>query len=249
MNPRVSVIVPAYRCERTVEESIRSALAQTIREIEVIAVDDGSDDGTPAILARLQAEDSRVRVITLPANGGVAAARNRAVEAARAELLAFLDSDDVWETDKLERQLDVMDRTGAALVYTAAACIDGDGKPTGKRFRVPETVTAGKLLSGNDIVTSTVLIRRGVYERHPMEHSRLHEDVISWYRILNDGAKAVGIDEPLARYRVTKGSKTGSKLRSAAMMWNTYRCLGVGPLRRTVCFAGYLLHGVRRYWL
>jgi teichuronic acid biosynthesis glycosyltransferase TuaG len=198
MNPRVSVIVPAYRCERTVEESIRSALAQTIREIEVIAVDDGSDDGTPAILARLQAEDSRVRVITLPANGGVAAARNRAVEAARAELLAFLDSDDVWETDKLERQLDVMDRTGAALVYTAAACIDGDGKPTGKRFRVPETVTAGKLLSGNDIVTSTVLIRRGVYERHPMEHSRLHEDVISWYRILNDGAKAVGIDEAYA---------------------------------------------------
>lgn len=249
MTPRVSVIVPAYRCERTVEESIRSALAQTMRELEVIAVDDGSDDGTPKILDRLQSEDARVRVITLSENGGVANARNCAVQAAQAELLAFLDSDDLWEPEKLHRQLAVMEKTGAALVFTAAACIDERGEPSGKVFHAPETVTANRLLSGNDIVTSTVLLRRVDYERHPMERSDLHEDVISWYRILKDGAKAAGIDEPLARYRVTKASKTGSKVRSAAMMWKTYRCLDVGFFRRTVCFAGYLLHGVRRYWL
>ena len=249
MSPRVSVVIPAYRCEKTAEESIRSALRQTVRDIEVIAVDDGSDDGTPEILARLQKEDARVRVITLLKNGGVANARNCGVNDARAERIAFLDSDDLWEPDKLDRQLAVMEKTGAALVFTAAVCIDERGEPTGKILHAPETVTANRLLSGNDIVTSTVLVQRTVYERHPMEHSHLHEDVISWYRILKDGAKAVGIDEPLARYRVTKSSKTGSKVRSAGMMWNTYRCLGIGPFRRILCFAGYLLHGVRRYWL
>lgn len=249
MTPRVSVVVPAYRCEKTVEESIRSALAQTVRDIEVIAVDDGSDDGTPDILKRLQNEDARVRVILLSENGGVANARNCGVKAAHAELIAFLDSDDLWEPDKLERQLAAMEKTGAALIFTTAICIDACGEPTGKIFHAPETVTASRLLSGNDIVTSTVLVRRAVYERHPMEHSHLHEDVISWYRILSDGVKAVGIDEPLARYRVTKGSKTGSKVRSARMMWKTYRCLGIGFFKRVICFAGYLLHGVRRYWL
>ena len=136
MTPRVSVIMPAYRCEKTVEESVRSALSQTLHEIEVIVADDGSDDGTSAILSRLSEEDARVRVVTLPENGGVANARNVAARAARADRIAFLDSDDVWEADKLLRQLNVMDRTGAALVYTAAVCIDETGKETGKHHHL-----------------------------------------------------------------------------------------------------------------
>lgn len=249
MTPLVSVVVPAYRCEKTVEKSIRSALRQSLREIEVIVVDDCSDDGTAQILDRLQTEDARVRVIALSENGGVANARNRGVEAARADWIAFLDSDDIWCADKLDRQLKKAEETGAAFVYTAAECIDANDKPTGKRFRVPETVAADRLLYGNDVVTSTALVRRAAYERHPMECSHLHEDMICWYRILKDGEKAVGIDVPLVRYRVTQGSKSGNKRKSAAMMWNTYRYLGVGWFRRIGCFLGYCLHGVRRYWI
>lgn len=249
MTPRVSVIMPAYRCERTVEESVRSALSQTLREIEVIVTDDGSDDGTPAILSHLAKEDARIRVVTLPENGGVANARNIAARAAQAEWIAFLDSDDVWEADKLRKQLQKAAETDAALVFTAAVCIDETGKETGKIFHVPETVTAERLLSGNDIVTSTVLVRRDVYERHPMERSDLHEDLICWHRILSDGAKAVGIDEPLVRYRVTTGSKSGNKLRSAVMTWKTYGYLRLGFFKRCRSFFGYCLHGVRRYRL
>lgn len=249
MTPRVSVIVPAYRCERTVEQSIRSALLQSVSEIEVIVVDDGSDDGTLSILDRLQKEDARVRIIALSENGGVANARNRGVAAARADWIAFLDSDDVWYTDKLARQLKTAEETGATFVYTAAACMDENDQPTGKIFPVPETVAANRLLFGNDVVTSTVLVRREAYERHPMECSHLHEDLICWYRILKDGAKAIGINEPLVRYRVTQGSKTGNKRKSAVMMWNTYRYLGIGMFLRIGCFLGYCLHGVKRYWV
>jgi Glycosyltransferases involved in cell wall biogenesis len=248
LTPLVSVIVPAYRCETTIEQSVRSVLSGTTDKIEVILINDASDDGTTAVLNALAA-DARVHIITLSENGGVANARNVGVREAKADLVAFLDSDDLWEPDKLARQLTLMDETGAALVYTAAACIDGTGKTTGKVFSVPKTVTAGKLLFGNDIITSTVLARREPLLKNPMERSDLHEDFVCWYRILKSGATAFGINEPLARYRVTEDSKSGNKRKSARMTWNTYRYLGVGFFRRIVCFAGYCLHGVRRYWL
>lgn len=249
MSPLVSVIIPAYCCEKTLESSVRSALLETVQDIEVIIADDASTDGTTAIAKRLSKEDPRVSLIRLPKNGGAAAARNRGVEAAKAEWIAFLDGDDVWEPEKLFKELAAAEEAQAALVYCAAACIDGTGKKTGKVFSVPKTVTANALLSGNDIVTSTVLVKRSVYRKHPMERSDLHEDLICWYRILKDGEKAVGINEPLVRYRVTGGSKSGNKLRSARMTWNSYRHLGVGFFRRAACFVGYCLHGIGRYWL
>ncbi len=249
MSPLVSVIVPAFRCEATVEQTVRSALSQTVRAIEVVVVDDASDDGTAVILDRLAKEDERVRVITLPENAGVASARNRGAREANAKWLAFLDSDDLWEPDKLEKQLKTAKKTGAALVYAAAACIDEAGAPTGKLFRVPETVTAKALLRGNDLITSTVLLDRELFLRHPMERSDLHEDLICWVGVLGEGAKAVGIDEPLVRYRVSESSKSGDKRKSAAMTWNTYRHIGVGFFRRLGCFLAYALHGIKRYWL
>lgn len=249
MTPRVSVITPAYRCEKTVESSIRSALSETFGEIEVIVADDASDDGTAEILKRLQNEDARIRVITLPQNGGVANARNRAVEAARADWIAFLDSDDIWEPDKLERQLKKAEETGATLVYTAAVCIDENGQKTGKVFSVPPTITADELLRSTDLITSTVLVQKSLYEAHPMERGDLHEDLICWYRILKDGAKAVGIDEPLLRYRVSTGSKSGNKWKSGMMAWKTYGYLKLGFFKRCRSFLGYCLHGVKRYWL
>ena len=249
MSPRVSVIMPAYRCEKTIENSIRSALSQTVPDIEVIVANDASDDGLTDILDRLQKKDARLRVIQIRTNIGVAEARNRGIAAAKAEWIAFLDSDDLWEPDKLKKQLSAAERTGGQLIYTAAACIDETGKPTGKVFSVPETITAAKILRSTDIVTSTVLVKREVYLRNPMERSDLHEDLISWHGILKNGAKAVGINEPLVRYRISGGSKSGNKLRSACMTWRTYRYIGIPFFPRIVCFLGYCIHGVKRYWL
>ena len=249
MSPLVSVIIPAYRCEKTIENSIRSALSQTVPDIEVIVANDASDDGLTDILDRLQKKDARLRVIQIRTNIGVAEARNRGIAAAKAEWIAFLDSDDLWEPDKLKKQLSAAERTGGQLIYTAAACIDETGKPTGKVFSVPETITAAKILRSTDIVTSTVLVKREVYLRNPMERSDLHEDLISWHGMLKNGAKAVGINEPLVRYRISGGSKSGNKLRSACMTWRTYRYIGIPFFPRIVCFLGYCIHGVKRYWL
>lgn len=249
MSPLVSVIIPAYRCSKTLESSVCSALSQTVSDIETIVVNDSPDRESDVILKRLARKDQRLRVIRLKTNIGVAEARNRGVAAAKAEWIAFLDSDDLWEPDKLKKQLSAAERAGGQLIYTAAACIDETGKPTGKVFSVPETVTADGVLAGSDIVTSTVLVKHEVYLRNPMERSDLHEDLISWYGMLKNGAKAVGINEPLVRYRISGGSKSGNKLRSARMTWRSYRYLGVGFFKRVKSFLGYCIHGVKRYWL
>lgn len=249
MNPAVSVIIPAYRSEKTVEQSVRSALEQTLREIEVIAVNDASDDGTGNVLAALAAEDARVRVVTFTENRGVAAARNCGMELARAPWIAFLDSDDVWLPEKLEKQLALAQRSGADVLYTAAACIDEDGKPSGRVFRVPGTVTFRDMKYQNDLICSTALVRRECCLSHPMADGDLHEDYLFWLEILRDGAKTAGLDEALALYRIRKRSKSGNKLRSAGMVLRTYRRFGFGLFQRIACFAGYCLHGVKRYWL
>ena len=93
---RISVVVPAWRAEKTLAATLDSILCQTWREIEVLVVDDASPDGTLALAQRYASRDERVRVLAQPENGGVSNARNRGVREARGEWIAFLDSDDLW---------------------------------------------------------------------------------------------------------------------------------------------------------
>ena len=133
--PMVSVIVPAYNASATVEETLRSALAQTLREIEVLVVDDGSTDGTASVVERVAEGDSRVRLIRQE-NAGVAAARNAAIAASRGRYVAPLDADDVWYPEKLAAQVARMERGGAGMgmVYTWMVLMDEDSRVFGEAF-------------------------------------------------------------------------------------------------------------------
>lgn len=118
--PLVSVVMPVYNAQATMRRSIESVLEQSHRNVELILVNDGSKDGSPAIMDDYAARDPRVVAIH-QANGGVAAARNRGLQAARGSHVAFLDSDDWWTPDKLALQLDHMQRTGAGLLHRLPA--------------------------------------------------------------------------------------------------------------------------------
>lgn len=129
--PRVSVVIPAHRAAATIESAVGSALAQTLREIEVIVVDDGSPDDTAAIVARIAARDPRV-VLVRQRNRGVAAARNAGIARARAELVAPLDHDDVWLPHKLERQVARFEADPElGFVYGWSTIIDARGATIG----------------------------------------------------------------------------------------------------------------------
>ncbi len=244
--PLVTVVVPAWRCVPTLGDCVGSVRSQTFRDWELIVVDDGSGDGTLAAARALAEEEPRMRVISQE-NAGPAAARAKGVAAGTGEWVAYLDADDAWLPQKLEAQLALAERTGAELLYTAAACMDGEGRPTGRIFPAPKETDYRRLLSGNVIVCSSVLVKRSWAERFPMENSALHEDYLCWLRMLQAGCRAAGVTEPLTRYRVSAGSKSGNKLRSAAMTWRTLRAAKVPFWRRCAAFCGYALHGLRRY--
>ena len=129
--PLVAVIVPAYNAARTIEETLRSIRAQTYRHLEILVVDDGSRDATVRIAKTHAAEDPRLRIIEQP-NGGVAAARNSGILAARGDLIAPVDADDIWAPTKIAHQVNRMRANpDATLCYTWWACIDHSGRVTG----------------------------------------------------------------------------------------------------------------------
>ena len=128
---KATVIVAAWRAEDLLARSVRSALAQEAVSLEVIVVDDASPDGTARVARDLMREDPRVRLITLERNGGPAAARNAAIEAARGDWLAVLDSDDRMRPDRLARMIAFAERTGADCVYDDLQPVDPEGRALG----------------------------------------------------------------------------------------------------------------------
>lgn len=225
-------------------------LAQTWEELELLVIDDGSRDGTLEIVRRLAGEDGRIRLLENEENAGASESRNRGVREARGEWIAFLDSDDLWREDKLERQIELMERhSDADLVYTGAACLDEDGRDLHREFQVPAQVDYASILRKNDLICSSVLLRRELALSFPFPTERtLHEDYICWVNILKAGSCAAGIQRPLVLYRIRRGSKSHNKIRSAGMVLRSYRYLKLPVSMRIVCFFHYALHGLGRHF-
>jgi glycosyltransferase involved in cell wall biosynthesis len=159
----VSVIIPAYNAERFIEECVFSVLNQTINNLEVIVVNDGSTDSTLNLIQQLISNDERVSLITIN-NSGRAAARNHGIQAAKGIWLAFLDADDVWTNKKIEKQLCAAHEKNADLVYTERTWIDENSKPLvqPKKYNLPSGLIFDKLVEGNYICTSTVLVKKNI---------------------------------------------------------------------------------------
>ena len=244
----ISVVVPAWRAEKTLAATLDSILSQTWRELEVLVVDDASPDGTLALAQSYAAKDPRVRVIAQPENGGVSKARNRGVREARGGWIAFLDSDDLWMPEKLERQMTLAaQHPEAGLFFTGSAFISEDDHKYGYTLSVPERVNYRRLLGQNVISCSSVLVRRELMERYPMGNDAIHEDFAVWLKILREEPWAYGVNEPLLVYRVSRSSKSGNKLKAARMTFGTYRYVRV-PLPLAV-WSGvlYTVRGIRKF--
>ncbi|WP_299615521.1 glycosyltransferase family 2 protein [Pelagibius sp.] len=237
--PLVSVITAAFNAETFIAETIASVQAQTLSDWEMLVADDGSSDRTAEIVEAIAGDDPRVKLIRLPQNGGVAAARNAALAEARGRFIAFIDSDDLWQPAKLERQTAFMNAHQAAMSYTAYRRINEDGSRIGRLVGVPETLTYDQLLKNTAIATVTGMVDTGKTGPIRMTQAR-RDDYILWLSILKRGFRAHGLREDLARYRVVRGSLSSKPKRSAAWVWNVYRRIEkLGPLRASWCLAHY----------
>lgn len=240
----VSVIMPVYNAGAWLQRAVDSVLMQSHAQLELIAVDDGSCDRSPAILDAYAAADARVRVLRQPCNGGVAAARNAGVAAAHGDCVAFLDADDWWHPAKLERQLASMRASGALISYAAYWRVAEDGRVLSK-VTPPPQVNWQDMLASNFIGNLTGMYARSLGD---VPFQRIgHEDYVFWLEQVRRAGKAVRVTspEPLAWYLVRERSLSANKLQAASWQWEIYRSVAkLGWMHSAYCMVRYARHAV-----
>jgi len=242
-----SIIMAAYNAEKTIEAAIMSVLSQTYPNWELIVINDCSIDSTEEIVSSLAKADSRIRLINNQKNCGVSISRKIGMEAANGIWIAVLDSDDMWVSDKIEKQLCLAKEKGAELIFTGSSFIDNDGNPIGWQLKVPEIISYKELLKQNLISNSSVLVKAELYRKHYAINDNMHEDFAIWLSITKTGYIAYGINEPLLIYRITESSKSSNKLKAARMNWNTYRYSGLNGIVASYYMCWYIIKGVLKY--
>lgn len=222
---KVSIVVPVYNAAAYIEKTVEMVRRQTFSEWELILVDDHSADDSYRILEKLAAADDRIRLfVQKDGVKGAANARNLGTSMATGQYLAFLDADDVWRPEKLEKQLAFMKKTGAEFVFSAYEFGDEEATGTGKIVEVPDRLNYRQALSRTVIFTSTVLFDREKLPDRLLQMPLVaSEDTATWWQILREGYVARGLNENLVIYRRPKKSLSSNKGKAIVRIWNLYR--------------------------
>lgn len=246
--PLISIVMCAYNAEDVIAKTIRSVQAQTVRDWQLLVIDDGSKDKTAEIVKQFSQEDPRILLCINEQNVGVAKSRNRGLSLCRGKYIAFLDSDDMWHPEKLKIQQQTLENTGAALCYTAYAIVDAEGNRVCRDFQVPEETSFQELLGKNVIGCSTVMMTGELGAAYSFKEDFFHEDYVLWLQILQDGHKAVGVKQIMVDYYFHRDSKAGNKQNAALQRWKIYRgYLGFSPVKSLWYFTQYALSALRKY--
>lgn len=220
--PLVSIITPAYNAERFIGETIESVLKQTYPHWEMIIVDDKSTDRTVEIVESYVKQDSRIKLIQLEKNSGSAVARNTAMDNAKGRYLAFLDSDDLWMEEKLEKQLKFMQENDIAFSFTKYVRMKENGELTNAISKAPKRVGYHQLMKHCVIGCLTVMIDREKVGEERMVNIRTRQDYAFWLSLMKKGFDAYGLPEVLAKYRLVENSISSNKLKAAKQNWYVY---------------------------
>lgn len=246
--PLISVITPAYNAERFIEDAINSVLRQTYTHWEMIIVDDCSTDRTREIIKLYLRKDTRIKLIELKNNSGPAVARNVAFEHARGRYLAFLDADDQWMPEKLEKQLNFMQERQIAFSFTKYIKIKESNTETHSVVHIPDYVTYKQLLKHNVIGCLTVMLDTEMIGEVKMVNMRSRQDYALWLTLCKRGFTAYGLQEVLAKYRIVGNSISHNKLKMARQNWKVYREVKKLSLMKSVWyFANNVYFSVKKY--
>jgi teichuronic acid biosynthesis glycosyltransferase TuaG len=218
----VSIITPVYNCEEFLEECIQSVLNQTLKDWELILVDDCSTDSSSIIINKYVALDSRIKLYSLNKNVGAGIARNKGIEISRERFIAFLDSDDYWHRSKLKLQIEYMIQENIDFSYTNFFELDKEDKVS-KIILTPKSVNSFSLLFNNYIKTLTAIYDTKRIGKTYMPNYRKRQDWGLWFNLLYKTNKAYRFTEPLAYYRTSNTSLSKNKLKLVKENFNFYR--------------------------
>lgn len=242
----VSIITPSYNSAKYLSGTIDSVLMQSHQCWEMLVVDDCSPDNANLIVESYASMDSRIRLIKLNKNSGAAVARNIAIEQARGRYIAFLDSDDIWLPEKLEKQLRFMRENNIAFSYTAYEKLNEQGR-RGSVVSVPSRVSYRDLLKVCSIGCLTAIYDTEKLGKVYMPLIRKRQDLGLWLKLLKKTPYAYGIPEVLAQYQLRSDSISANKIDAARYTWQLYREVEMlNVLQASYYFSHYALNGVLR---
>ena len=223
LHPLVSVIMPCYNMERFIADTINSVIHQTFADWELLIVDDASSDKTAAIIKNLAEQDDRIIFSVNREHAGIATTRNRCIEKSNGRFFAFLDADDIWHPEKLERQLHFMLDRHIGFSYTAYDLINESGKQLGRTVKTAGDLDYKAYLRNTIIGCSTVMVDTEKTGPVVVPNFRTSEDAATWLNLLRQDFKAYAIEEPLTFYRIRSHSASSNKLKASADLWKVYR--------------------------
>ncbi len=218
----VSIVIPVYNCSKFLNDTINTILNQTYTNFEAIFVNDCSTDNSIDIIKACN--DNRIKLIENEKNSGAAISRNNGIKNANGRFICFLDADDLWEKEKLEKQVRFMKEKNACFSYTGYEFADENGNPNGKKVNVPNKITYKQALKNTTIWTSTVMfdMTKLTKENIYMPDVRRGQDTATWWKVLKKINYANGLNEILSFYRRTNDSLSANKLTALKRTWNLY---------------------------
>ena len=238
---KVSVIIPMHNSSKYILECVNSVINQTYKNLEIILVDDKSKDDTLDKVSSIK--DKRIKLITLNKSSGAALTRNRGIKEATGDYIAFLDSDDYWVEDKIEKQVEFI--KNKAFIYSKYLYLK-EGKT--HIAEVPLSLTYNKLLKNSAIFTSTVMLNMKYLTKEDiyMPNIKRGQDYGCWYKILKKIGTAHGMQEVLSIYRVGNKSLSSNKFKAMKRTWNLYKMENLPLGKRVLCFICYAFNAVKR---
>lgn len=246
--PLVSVITPMYNGEKYLTEMIDSVINQTYSNWELVIVDDYSTDNSCKIVEEYVKQDSRIRLIKQKKNAGPAEARRVSIKNAKGKYIAFLDCDDIWMPEKLEKQIGYMESNGVTVTCTSYHIGSEDCKVIHKEFIVPKLINYKMLLKQNYLSCDTVVINKEAVREISIESYKKHEDYITWLRLIKQVNEVHGIRDSLAVYRMRNNSRSSGKVDSAFQIWKVYKEKEkLNSISATIYTLYYIVNGVLKY--
>ena len=247
--PLVSIITPTHNSADTLARTLNSVVGQSFENWEHIIVDDASTDTTQDVLVAHCTENTRARWIGLDTNQGAAVARNTAIQAAQGRFITFLDSDDVWLPEKLEKQLRFMQSRDIAFSFAGYQKIDEEDAVIGT-VHVPARQKYSDLLKNNTVGCLTAMYDSKKLGKVFMPLIRKRQDLGLWLRLLKITPHAYGMPDILAQYRIRRNSISSNKSNAARYTWRLYRDIeGLSLITASYYFTHYALNGVFKTYL
>lgn len=246
--PLVSIITPVYNCEKLIEETIKSVINQTYSNWEMILVDDCTLDKSFLIIQKYMKKDNRIKYYKLKENSGAAVARNKALKESKGRFIAYLDADDKWKKNKLEKQVDFMLENNYAFTCTDYEKIDEKGNSL-KIVKIPKKVNYNLFLRNTIIQTVGVMVDTKITGKNIlyMPNIRRRQDAATWCQLLKSGYDCYEVPEVLSYYRVVSNSLSSNKLKAIKMNWYWYRKIEkLSLLKACFCFVGYAFNAVKK---